>query len=79
MKYLYLFLFCVIKIIASEKQTLYIGGLLELSNSWYAPYANFLTSIIEYVFEEVENRTDILTDYSLQLVAKDTEVNSVFV
>ena len=57
-----------------EKTTLFIGALFELSNHWYQSYVNFFIDIIEYVFEEVENRTDILADYSLKLVTKDTQV-----
>ena len=57
-----------------DKTELYLGALLELSNHWYQSYVNFFIDIIEYVFEEVENRTDILVDYSLKLVTKDTQV-----
>ena len=60
--------------VSPEKTTLYIGALLELSNHWYESYVNFFINIIEYVFEEVENRTDILSEYSLKLVTKDTQV-----
>ena len=47
---------------------------MELSNHWYENYIKFFPTIIEHVFEEIENRTDILADYSLQLITKDTQV-----
>ena len=58
----------------AEKNTLYVGALFELSNNWYQKYVNFFVDIIEYVFQELENRTDILADYSLKLITKDTQV-----
>ena len=61
----------------SLKNTLCVGALLELSNHWYQKYVNFFIDIIEHVFEEVENRTDILPDYSLQLITKDTQVGII--
>ena len=64
------FVTCVL----AEKQVLYVGALMELSNHWYENYINFFPTIIEHVFEEIENRTDILADYSLQLITKDTQV-----
>ena len=57
------------------KHPLYVGGLLELSTNWYHKYVNFFVHIFEYAFEEIENRTDILADYSLKLISKDTQVN----
>ena len=65
--------------VSPEKTSLYVGALLELSNHWYQNYVNFFINIIEYVFEEVENRTDILADYSLKLVTKDTQVNILLI
>ena len=61
----------------ADKRTLHVGALFELSNHWYTDYANFFINIIEHVFEEVENRTDILRDYSLKLITRDTEVRCI--
>ena len=58
----------------TAKKTLCVGALLELSNHWYQKYVNFFINIIEHVFEEADNRTDILQDYSLKLITKDTQV-----
>lgn len=63
--------------VIAEKKTLYVGALLELSNHWYQKYVNFFGLILEHVFEEVDNRTDILPDYSLKLIKKDTEVSQI--
>lgn len=60
--------------VETEKRTLHVGALFELSNHWFASYVNFFVNIIEHAFEEIGNRTDILADYSLQLIAKDTQV-----
>lgn len=59
----------------SDKHILYAGGLFELTNHWYVDYVNFFINIIEQVFEEIGNRTDILKGYSLKLIYKDTQVN----
>ena len=61
--------------IGTAKHTLYVGGLMEMSNNWYAKYCNSFIHILEYVFDQIENRTDILVDYSLTLLTKDTQVN----
>lgn len=66
----------VVSFVTSDKGTLYVGALFELSNHWYANYINFFVTILEDVFKEVDNRTDILADYSLQLITKDTQVMS---
>ena len=63
--------------VAPERQVLHVGVLLEMTNHWYGEYVNFFVNIIEHVFEEVENRTDILADYSLKLITKDTQVNII--
>ena len=60
--------------VSAEQKTLYVGALFELSDFWYAKYVNFFIDIIEYVFEQVQNNTEILADYSLKLITKDTKV-----
>lgn len=58
----------------ADGRTLYVGALFELSNHWYAKYINFFITILEHAFDEIDNRTDILADYSLKLITKDTQV-----
>ena len=60
--------------VSAAKQNLYVGGLFELSGHWFADYVNFFVQIFEHAFEEIENRTDLLADYSLKLITKDTQV-----
>ena len=59
-----------------SKRPLYVGALFELSDHWYASYVNFFINIVEYAFQQIENNTDILADYSLKLITKDTKVNT---
>ena len=59
-----------------SKRPLYVGALFELSDHWYASYVNFFINIVEYAFQQIENNTDILADYSLKLITKDTKVNN---
>ena len=66
--------FLVLTKVATDKHPLHVGALFELSNHWFANYVNFFVNIIEHAFEEIGNRSDILADYSLQLIAKDTQV-----
>lgn len=65
----------IIQMLVAEKSMLHVGALFELSNHWFARYITFFIEVIEHVFEEIENRTDILADYSLKLISKDTEVS----
>lgn len=66
--------FLLFSLVSAEKKILHVGALLELSNHWYEEYVNFFDNIIEHAFEKIENRTDILADYSLKLITKDTQV-----
>ena len=61
-------------LVDADRRTLHVGALFELSNHWYEKYINFFVTILEHVFQEVDNRTDILADYSLKLITKDTQV-----
>ena len=71
----FLVILCALSVdVCADKRTLQVGGLFELSNHWYAKYINFFVTILEHVFEEVDNRTDILADYSLKLITRDTQV-----
>ena len=73
-KYFILMLVVTSNSLALGKHNLYVGGLLELSVNWYHKYVNSFRHIFEYAFEEVENRTDILSDYSIKMITKDTQV-----
>ncbi|XP_053381997.1 gamma-aminobutyric acid type B receptor subunit 2-like [Mercenaria mercenaria] len=56
-----------------EKKPLYIGVLLELSESWYQKYTHFFPTMFEYAFERIYDRSDILADYEFKLVIRDTK------
>ena len=73
---LYFFVSIVTMCLYSVKgrRPLYVGSLLELTNSWASKNAITFPKIWEFAFEEIGNRTDILADYSLQLIVKDTQV-----
>ena len=68
---------CCLCVSSTGKHTLYVGALLELTNHWYAEYTSFFITILEHAFEEIEQRTDLLADYSLQLITKDTQVSTL--
>ena len=55
-------------------QLLHVGALMEMTRFWYAKYETFFIDILEHTFGEIENRTDILTEYLLKLIPKDTKV-----
>ena len=80
MKKILFLLVCILVLrdVATEKKSLFVGALFELSNHWYERYVNFFISIVEHVFDAVENRTNLLADYSLKLTTKDTEVCVMF-
>ena len=54
---------------------LYLGALAPKTNHHWARYARSLVIMIERALEEINNRTDILPDYQLKLLAYDTEVS----
>ena len=70
--------FCILTILIKQRRCdripLYVGGLFELTKHWWISYTNFFPSIVEFVFETVRERNDILPDYELVLVTKDTQV-----
>ncbi|XP_059142328.1 gamma-aminobutyric acid type B receptor subunit 2-like [Physella acuta] len=53
--------------------TLYVGSLLPLSNYWWAPYGVCYIQFLKRALEEINNSTDILPGYRLELVAGDTQ------
>ena len=66
--------FVVRKTTIADGPVLHVGALFEMSDNFYDKYVNFFDDVIEYAFEEIRNRTDILPDYSLKLIIKDTQV-----
>ena len=75
MKLVFVICLIIIQTALADKSELYVGALLELSNHWYENWVNYFINIIEHAFKEIENRTDILVDYSLKLIPKDTQVH----
>lgn len=54
--------------------TLYIGGLFPMSGSSVASAGKTLLPISELAIDMVNNRTDVLNGYRLQLIWNDTQV-----
>ena len=73
-----LYTFVCVRVFVQCKEPLYVGALVELTNNWYEDYVKFFVNIWEHVFEEIDIRTDILGEYSLQLIVKDTEVTILY-
>ncbi|XP_033752566.1 gamma-aminobutyric acid type B receptor subunit 2-like [Pecten maximus] len=57
----------------ANKSPLYIGALFRAGSTWYAPYSYALKQMFDLAFEEISDRTDILQDYELKLIVKETE------
>ena len=57
-----------------DKDPLCVGILLEATQHGLSKYLAFLTAILEHAFEEILNGTDLLQEYSLKLIPKDTQV-----
>ena len=64
--------------VIKAKETLNVCVLLEETQFRYSKYYAFFTDIIEHVFGMIDNRKDLLEDYSLKLISKDTQVTSLF-
>ncbi|XP_060557326.1 gamma-aminobutyric acid type B receptor subunit 2-like [Ruditapes philippinarum] len=56
-----------------KKKPLYIGVLLELSESWYAKYTNFFPIMFDDAFKRIYNRSDILEGYEFKMIIRDTK------
>ncbi|XP_060581360.1 gamma-aminobutyric acid type B receptor subunit 2-like [Ruditapes philippinarum] len=52
---------------------LYVGALFEFSEHWFKDYTPFFPKIIEHAVKGIQNRTDILQDYDLQIEYGDTK------
>lgn len=60
--------------VQGDKKTLYVGVLLEKSNHWFGSYANFFPTIFECALQAVQNTSDILSEYEIKLIVRDTQV-----
>ena len=60
------------------RTSLYVGGLFQLSNSWFSKYASGIATILEQAFLDIANNSSLLEDYKLILIVKDTQVNITF-
>ena len=58
----------------SEPIPLYIGTLQPTSVHWWATYGRYFVEFLQWVFDDVNARTDILPGYVLRLVWRDTQV-----
>ena len=61
----------------NAKTPLYVGVLSPMSDYWFGKYGPLFDLIFQTAFEEVANRTDLLTDYELRIVSKNTQVCSI--
>lgn len=55
-------------------KTLYIGGLFPMSGSSVASAGKIFLPVSELAIDMVNNRTDLLNGYQLQLIWNDTQV-----
>lgn len=60
--------------IQAEKKPLYVGVLMEQSRNWYTSYTSCFPDMFEYVFQQILNTTDVLSDYEIKQVVRDTQV-----
>lgn len=58
-----------------QKRTLAILGFQPLENNVLAGYGQTSRAGALLAIEDINNRTDILGDYNLQIIFKNTEVN----
>lgn len=59
----------------SNKTTLHVGLLLEMSEYRYWRYVNLLPHILEYAFNESHKIPTLLPDYEFKMIIKDTAVS----
>ena len=58
-----------------QKKTLAILGFQPLNNNFLTGYGQTSKAGALLAIEDINNRSDILGDYDLQIIFKDTEVN----
>lgn len=61
----------------TNKTTLNVGCLFELSKYRYRDYIQLLPHILDYAFQKIHRDTDLLPDYHFNVIIKDTRVNIV--
>ena len=58
---------------SGKRQTLYIGGIFPMTGGWAG--GKGCRPAVDMALEDVNNRTDILPGYVLEMVANDSEVS----
>ncbi|GFR86863.1 hypothetical protein ElyMa_004208700 [Elysia marginata] len=58
----------------SEPIPLYIGTLQPTSVHWWASYGRYFVDFLQWVFDNINARRDILPGYTLRLEWRDTQV-----
>ena len=59
----------------AERTPLYVGGLFELTEHWWYKYTNLFPLVLERAFGDIRNSSNVLQDYEIRLVSKDTKVS----
>ena len=70
----YVFLLLVISRCCQTKETLYIGGLFGLDTSRGGWNSAGIIPAVQMAIDEINNSSDILKDYHLELLIKDSQV-----
>ena len=68
------FIIVQIHVAVGEKDSLHVCALVERTQHRYSKYYAFFIDILEHAFGEIVNWTDMLPEYSLKLIPKDTQV-----
>ena len=66
-------------VLVRARTPLYVGALFEFSEHWFKDYTPFFPKIIEHAVKEIQNNSDILQDYELQISYRDTKVFILFI
>ena len=75
-----LFFFLLLPLIFSHskaKKTLYIGGLFGIDTSGGGWNSAGIIPAVQMAIDEINNNTEILKDYHLQLLLKDSQVGNL--
>ena len=70
----YVFLLLVISRCCQTKETLYIGGLFGVDTSRGGWNSAGVIPAVQMAIDEINNSSDILKDYYLELLIKDSQV-----
>lgn len=65
--------------VGGARTPLYVGALFEFSEHWFKDYTPFFPKIIDRALEDIRNKSDVLQDYDLTIIYRDTKVNYSFV